>query len=602
MRIEKLLLQLDAEKYKRTANIISCRFGRNQVPIDGTPEQLAACYTPERIERALSELQPDEREVLEMIAALADDHGSLLLDDAVLKSNVLFGEPGRFRSVIRSLEEQGLLFSLRDFWREKLILPEELMEPVLRSCARRLAEQIRTGAIVEYADDVSTVDSCGFAAYHDLITFLSFLAREGAEVTQKGHIYKRTINKIVEKFRSPERLFPEPFGEYMPKHFYFFESFLKRSALARFERTVWLDHSKLKEWLALSYTEWARRMYRFYLTRIYAGSRLHHRFLFRIFAEFGREANNQSGGGPGWWDPMQIYQTIAQKTERWGVWLREEQLKEMIYNPFYILGLIERRKGSQGEIYWRWTRFGLEFVTANPPHPLHSSSGWDTSFYVQPNLELMVPETVPAAVRWGVEALAEHERADAVHLYRLTRASIRRALEAGWTKEQMLNFLTRFSKVPVADNVQHTVAGWIGHFGKAELWDVLMVKVNDPELAVKLQAHPDFQRWVVLSVSETAFVIRRQDEAQFRNWMSGIGYELPLRVRDPGAETIETDGTIEGMRAQENDVGNGDADDDMKRVRLHNLGVFSPALIARIQDLSGKIPFADSLDSLKTEI
>ena len=58
--------------------------------------------------------------------------------------------------------------------------------------------------------------------------------------------------------------------------------------------------------------------------------------------------------------------------------------------------------------------------------------------------------------------------------------------------------------------------------------------------------------------------------------MSGIGYELPLRVRDPGAETIETDGTIEGMRAQENDVGNGDADDDMKWVRLHNLGVFSP--------------------------
>lgn len=600
MLMEELLLQLqlDRERYDRAVYAIRVRFGASSPSDDRSPAQLAALYTRSRVEAALSALTADERDVLEMIAALADDSSSsLLLDDALLKSNALFGEAGRCRAVIRSLEEQGLLFGVRAYWREKLVLPDEIRIPVIDRCARRLAERIEAraarDAVRNDGDHNSVIESCGLAIYHDLITLISYLAREGADVTQKGHIYRRTMKKITEQFRLPERFFPEPFGEYMPKHFYFLESFLKRSGLAQFEHTVVLNLPSLQQWLSLPYIEWARRLQRFYLTRVHAGPRIPVRFLHRVFYVLATNvADRKAEENRFWWDKKAVWQLIAEKTERWGILLREDQLEEVCYSPFYLLGMLEWSKDEQGAMRWRWTGFGTRFAKAELVE--HAEADRDTKvfdsteetgaanlnvnsgIYVQPNLEIIVPEIVPAAVRWGVEALAEPERFDAANTYRITRTSVRRALEAGWTRERIMEFLSGFSVVPISDNVRQTIEGWIGNFGKAELWDVLLVKMHDPSLAAKLRDDPRFHAWVVESLSETAFIIRRRDEVAFRDWMRLAGCDLPLKVRDPGDEDESGSAFDEtGTAAAEKGVPT------LKREHIQNLDAFSPVLVAR---------------------
>jgi hypothetical protein len=78
-------------------------------------------------------------------------------------------------------------------------------------------------------------------------------------------------------------------------------------------------------------------------------------------------------------------------------------------------------------------------------------------FLLQPDLTAVVPGPPEAAMGAELGLLADLESTGGAHVYRLTERSVRRALDAGRTGEQLLAFVERRSRTPVPQALRYMI-------------------------------------------------------------------------------------------------------------------------------------------------
>ncbi len=79
---------------------------------------------------------------------------------------------------------------------------------------------------------------------------------------------------------------------------------------------------------------------------------------------------------------------------------------------------------------------------------------------VQPTLDILVPRDFDPVDLVNVGEMADLVQADIVSVYRITKGSVFRALQAGWTDEKLINFLQRISRHSLPDTVRVNITGW----------------------------------------------------------------------------------------------------------------------------------------------
>jgi hypothetical protein len=99
-------------------------------------------------------------------------------------------------------------------------------------------------------------------------------------------------------------------------------------------------------------------------------------------------------------------------------------------------------------------------------------------FYLTPSFEIMAPAGLAPILLFRVGELADLVGCDRANTYRITETSIERALQRGWRRDDVLQFLRDNSQIGLPDNVESTLKGWIGHRGDVEFHDVLLISVH----------------------------------------------------------------------------------------------------------------------------
>lgn len=115
--------------------------------------------------------------------------------------------------------------------------------------------------------------------------------------------------------------------------------------------------------------------------------------------------------------------------------------------------------------------------------------------HVQSDLTVMPTGTPSPTLAAGLAALAEPETRGPVPTYRLTSASVHRALDAGWTPDQVRRFLTDHSIAalpsPLTTLLDDAARTWRGvQIGGAGSW----IRESDPQIRAELLDSPALRR------------------------------------------------------------------------------------------------------------
>lgn len=165
------------------------------------------------------------------------------------------------------------------------------------------------------------------------------------------------------------------------------------------------------------------------------------------------------------------------------------------------------------------------------------SDSVSVEFFVQPNLDILVPEEAPTCVHFLVGELAELKRADEMSAYHLTRDSVLLLCDRGWQMEDIERALTTFSATTPAKSVIRSVEDWVGAYDRAVLWDVLLLRFASADLFHAFVTDQRTKHCIVQRIAQEAVIVLRAQEAQVRQVLSELGAPPPQQVRmAPGEE------------------------------------------------------------------
>jgi hypothetical protein len=582
MNIEDILGNLSLQKKHELAAQWGVKAGGSKLE-EQTSGLIAIAYRDSSImNKMLNQLNSDQLSALQMLISLSDFyHNGMKTQDASRKVNELTKLKGQGDKTVQLFLTKGYLFKIRFQWQDIIVVADEVFYAVIAPLAEQLVEQYETGVSpsknekatskISYIghkkinSDIKIIEAHSLSIYHDIITFLSFLVHENIEITQKDHIYKRTMNRMIEKFRSTKERFPATLNEDLPEHFLFLEQFLLRSSIVKFKSYAKLNLEAHFVFMNVPYSEWVAPLMAFYYSNIYVAQ---HRQPLLIFnSVLMRLGHNE------WVYEDDLQMVLAEQMNSWKVPFREIDLTMLVYNPFLILGLMNRGQDINGRYVWQWTPWGMEYIRSIRPNAGLSnrlSKLLTDKIFVQPNLEIIVPENIIPAVRWMVSSFAELKQADSVYIYSITKAKVLYALEGGWTYQHIRDQLIRLSQVPVAANVLKTIEDWCTNFGKAILWDVMVIQFKDPAIAALIAKDKKLVSYQVARFSDQAFAIRRSDEAVVRKLLASLGCPMPLLTQGNATESVKADNreAINKKIAAE-------------QTAIYHLGAFNPDSIAK---------------------
>lgn len=121
----------------------------------------------------------------------------------------------------------------------------------------------------------------------------------------------------------------------------------------------------------------------------------------------------------------------------------------------------------------------IAFITSETPSQINEPS-WGR-LVVQPNFEVIALAPVSEALLLNLDRFAERIRLEHVAQYRLTKASVTRAIQAGLHAETIQQTLEQAAGGSIPQNVQYSLVEWERQARRIELWrGVTLLEVDDP--------------------------------------------------------------------------------------------------------------------------
>ncbi len=161
-------------------------------------------------------------------------------------------------------------------------------------------------------------------------------------------------------------------------------------------------------------------------------------------------------------------------------------VKTVISGPLHWLGLIELQ--SEGHTSMFRLAQGTPLVTVAVA-PEVAEPAWGR-LIVQPNFELIALAPVSEALLVTLDRFAERVGLEHIAQYRLTRASVTRAIQKGMHADTIQQMLEQASGGDLPQNVQYSLLEWERQARRVELWrGVTLIEVHDAALLDALFAH-----------------------------------------------------------------------------------------------------------------
>jgi hypothetical protein len=224
--------------------------------------------------------------------------------------------------------------------------------------------------------------------------------------------------------------------------------------------------------------------------------------------QYGARADRYSqGSNPYGWD-FRLRRGWLTHREGWHM-VEGGFIRAVVLGPLHWLGLVDVRTEKSGTAFCPVPAMAV--VTNKEALPVQNIP-WGR-LIVQPNFELVALAPVSEALLIKLDSFAERVGLEHIAQYRMTKASITRAIQLGLQAETIQQILKEAAGgVEIPQNVQYSLIEWERQARRIELWqDVTLLEVEDPTLLDLLFADEQAQTWLKRRLSPVlAEVVREQ--------------------------------------------------------------------------------------------
>ena len=435
------------------------------------------------------------------------------------------GQERDWKRTMTVLAERGLVVATHEVDGEFFYL---MLQPTVDAVAMHLEDEMALPLFVH--DDVRIIDERPFCPPLDfsITTLATYIDQHAPRLTQRHEIY-RTDKEAMDAFFAQ---IWEPESELFNFHL----DFLMMHSMVEL-RGEWLGLNRevVEEWLQLEPEDQRDLMFR----------ALDKRF---PLAE---------------WVLWAIHATTADEPEGWVAerplmatyrrWKRGEDWRERYerqtfsssrtaerdsfsFAPLVRAGVLEMGQWGQ-EKFYRLSSRGRHML--EPPQ----DDGFQ-QFYLTPSFEIMAPAGLAPVLLFRIGELAELVGCDRANTYKITQPIVEKALDAGWKRDDVLQFLRDNSQIGLPDNVEQTLKGWIGHRGDVEFHDLTLMTVHRSQIR-RLESNRRVKPFLLHRFAPGAYAV---DPAR----LDDLRATLEDSKFDPSKELRQYPGDPEQQEARQN--------------------------------------------------
>jgi hypothetical protein len=449
----------------------------------------------------------------ELLGIIAQQYGGMVSKAGLGRGHK--GLPRWNRKELRELLEGGLLgtvrhVSLGEFgihqFDEAIVLFAEIVGPL-----RRL---IRTDA-----PEIDRVRSLGVNLISDVSAFLSFVEHNPIKLTLSGKVYRTAVRKLEDDFIIAGTSGFN--GDWLFQ--YLFDFCMTQSMITRGEaRSVALTikgrswdrtplNTKLSRLLKFSCANWSSQVEPFH------GERLLQLYLDRLreltpnewvdinapafdarnryLAELDNlgvrdrfQSRYQFAQQSGMRDPHRLALALT-------TWSRER---------LFLFGLIDLGEFDGKQVCMRLTSLGAKALGIEMP----VDSGAGAPLVVNPDFEVILfPNNDTYDLITSLDRFAERISSDSAYRYKLTEASIEKAVAGGIESATILRTLSEHSRVEVPQNVIYSIGQWAGKVKFVKRSVVTLVRGRTKEVIDRILHHETLRTLVAERLSPTAIIL-----------------------------------------------------------------------------------------------
>ena len=457
-----------------------------------------------RMASLLKSCHPRERTAL---AILLQCGGMAHADELHAELSLSLGGTDReWQKVMLQLANRGLVFASEvkegQFF---YLVPDPLVDHIVEHLDAELA-------VPTFAhDDIRVRDHRPFAPPLDfsITTLCTYLDQHPARLTQQHEIFKADKQELDEFFAQVWAPNSELFNFHL--------DFLMIHGLAelRGDRLA-VNRDVVEEWLFLDPQD----------QRDLAFSALGKRF---DYAEWVLWAVHSAKGE---WVPERPLSALYRRWTRGDDWrtrygkgefvaTRTAERQSFSFSSLVNCGMLELGEWGQ-EKFYRLTERAKRLL--DPPE----DDGF-SQFYLTPSFEIMAPAGLAPMLLFRIGEIAELNGCDRANTYKITEIVIERALEKGWRRDDVLDFLRENSQIGLPENVESTLKGWMGHHGDVEFHDCVILTVNKTRIR-KLESSRELKPYLLHRFVPGMYAVDRNRIAEIISVLEDQGFQPAKEV------------------------------------------------------------------------
>ena len=235
----------------------------------------------------------------------------------------------------------------------------------------------------------------------------------------------------------------------------------------------------------------------------------------------------------GAWVPERPLQAVYRRWRRGRDWRerfhkdtwatpRTAQREGYTFTALVNTGMVELGHWGQ-EKFYRLTPRGERMLSLKDDEDF-------SQFYLTPSFELMAPAGLPPILFFRLGELGELTACDRANTYKITEVSIEQAMEKGWRRDDILEFLRDNSQIGLPENVEQTLRGWMGHHGDVEFHDVMLLTVHRSQIR-RLESHRQLKPYLLHRFVPGMYAVDRTRMPEIAALLNEVGFNPALKVR-----------------------------------------------------------------------
>jgi hypothetical protein len=462
-----------------------------------------------RLGNVLKQLHERDRQAL---AALLQAGGIAHHDEFRREMIASYGGHDRdWQRIMQQLAEKGLVFASEVQESHYFyVIPEVLADGL----TAELADEMRLPTFTH--EDVRVLDAKPFCPPLDfsIATLTTYIDQRSPRLTQRHDIYRHDQEAMDAFFAQVW----EPDGELFSFHL----DFLMMHGMVELRgEYLALNRDVVEEWLQLEPEDQRDLLFRALEKRI-------------AFGEWVMWAVHEARGA---WVGERPLMALYRRWKRGEDWRGRYQRRQFANNrtadrdsftfsPLVRCGLLELGQWGQ-EKFYRLTERGRRMLEP-------AEDDGFSQFYLTPSFEIMAPAGLAPVLLFRIGEIAQLCGCDRANTYKITESTIDAALERGWRRDDILQFLRDNSQIGLPDNVEMTLKTWIGHRGDVEFHDVCLMTVHRSQIR-RLEGNRRIKPYLLHRFAPGMYAVDRSRRDQILALLREFGFDSSPDMRSyPG--------------------------------------------------------------------